>query len=347
MSSIEEHRKHFKTLETIRIPRILNVVAWMLGIGTTAVILFLAFAPWVQTTAGTGSVTALDPSDRLQDINALVDGRIEQWFVRDGSSVRGGDPIVKIVDNDPMLLERLKAKRNQIVAKRKAVISARDAVEVDLERTEGLYKKGLASRREFEQASIKAEQSRARVAEVEAELNRIDIEISRSSAQVVRAPRDGVVLTVNTGDAATLVKAGDVVATFIPDGAKRAVEIFIDGRDVALVSPGAKTRIQFEGWPAVQFSGWPSMAIGTFAGTVVSVDPSANTQGKFRVMLEEDEDAEHPWPEERFVRFGATARAWILLETVPVGFELWRQMNNFPPALPAESSAVPAGISGA
>ena len=77
MPSIEEHRKHFKTLESIRVPRVLSVVAWMLVIGTTAVVLFLAFAPWVQTTAGTGSVTALDPGDRLQEINALVDGRIE------------------------------------------------------------------------------------------------------------------------------------------------------------------------------------------------------------------------------------------------------------------------------
>jgi len=245
------------------------------------------------------------------------------------------------------LLERLKSEREQVVAKRDATISARNAAQIDLDRTKDLFEKGLASRREYEQALIKVEQLRAQVAEATAELNRIDINISRSSAQVVRAPRDGVVLMVNAGDAATLVKAGDVVATFIPDDVDRAIEIFIDGRDVALVRPGAKARIQFEGWPAVQFSGWPSIAIGTFAGKVVSVDPSANAQGKFRVMLVEDEDAEHPWPEEWFVRFGATVRAWIILETVPVGFELWRQMNNFPPALPADSAAAPGGGGGA
>jgi len=27
-------------------------------------------------------------------------------------------------------------------------------------------------------------------------------------------------------------------------------------------------------------------------------------------------------------------QAWVLLETVPVGFEIWRQLNNFPPELP-------------
>ncbi|HBS34813.1 MAG TPA: RND transporter, partial [Parvularcula sp.] len=104
-----------------------------------------------------------------------------------------------------------------------------------------------------------------RVAEVEAELNRADVNISRQSAQIVRAPRDGVILRVNAGDAATFVDAGQEVASFVPAGVARAVEIFIDGRDVALVKPGAKARLQFEGWPAVQFSGWPSVAIGTFA----------------------------------------------------------------------------------
>ena len=49
------------------------------------------------------------------------------------------------------------------------------------------------------------------------------------------------------------------------------MEIFIDGRDVALVRPGDQARIQFEGWPAVQFSGWPSVAVGTFGGRVTTI----------------------------------------------------------------------------
>ena len=37
--------------------------------------------------------------------------------------------------------------------------------------------------------------------------------------------------------------------------------------------------------------------------------------------------------------FGAAVQAWVLLETVPVGYEIWRQLNNFPPELPAEESS--------
>ena len=122
------------------------------------------------------------------------------------------------------------------------------------------------------------------------------------------------------------------------------MELFIDGRDVALVRPGAKVRLQFEGWPMVQFSGWPNLAVGTFGGEVYAVDPSAQANGRFRVLVTEDPNAEHAWPEERFVRFGSNARGWVLLDTVPVGFELWRQMNNFPPQLPTgQAASAPAG----
>ena len=51
----------------------------------------------------------------------------------------------------------------------------------------------------------------------------------------------------NAEAATTLINTGDPVATFVPDNAERAVQIDINGRDVALVTPGAKARLQFEG----------------------------------------------------------------------------------------------------
>jgi multidrug efflux pump subunit AcrA (membrane-fusion protein) len=41
---------------------------------------------------------------------------VERWFVRDGDRVRRGDPIARIVDNDPNLLARLAAERAQVLA---------------------------------------------------------------------------------------------------------------------------------------------------------------------------------------------------------------------------------------
>ncbi len=99
-------------------------------------------------------------------------------------------------------------------------------------------------------------------------------------------------------------------------------------------------RLQFEGWPAVQFSGWPSVAVGTFGGTVAFVDPSDDGTGDFRVVVVPDED-EEAWPDSRFLRQGTRAKGWVLLEEVSIGFELWRQVNGFPPAFEHEPGTYP------
>ena len=338
----ERHIQYFETLNAQRVPRVMRVIGWMLAIGLAAITAFLTFTPWVQTTVGFGTVTALNPNDRLQEVNALVSGRVQEWYVRDGSHVAVGDPIVRIADNDPQLLERLTAERSQVVAKLAAAESAVSTAEIDMNRMRDLFDKGLAARREYEQARIRVEELRSRVAEAAAELSRVDVNLSRQSVQIVRAPRDGVILRVNAADTATFVSTGDVVATFVPDNVERAVEIFIDGRDVALVQEGVEVRLQFEGWPAVQFSGWPSLAVGTFHGLVTAVDPSAQTNGRFRVLVVEDTEAETRWPDQRFVRFGSNARGWILLDTVPAGYEVWRRLNNFPPNLPGQPATASA-----
>lgn len=338
MPDREQIQDYFTTLRAQRIPRVMPVVSWIIIVTLACTIVFMIFVPWVQTTSGFGTVTALNPNDRLQEVNALVSGRIQEWYVRDGMHVQVGDPIVRIADIDPQYIERLKAERGQVIAKLEASKAAQRTAEIDMKRTNDLFDDGLASRREYEQARIRVEELRSRVAEAAAELTRVDVNLSRQSVQIVRAPRNGVILRVNAGDAATFVNAGDIVATFVPDSVERAVEIFVDGRDVALVQRGDPVRLQFEGWPAVQFSGWPSMAVGTFSGLVTAVDPSAHQSGRFRVLVVEDPDATGPWPGERFVRFGSGARGWVLLETVPVGYEIWRLLNNFPPNLPDSGS---------
>lgn len=333
-----EHISHFTTLAETKTPHIFRVVSLLLVLAIGGIIAFLIYAPWVQTTGGAGVVTALNPNDRQQNFNALVSGRIDEWFVRDGSVVKQGDPIVRIVDNDPRLIERLEAERGQVAVQLQAAQAGMQTAILDLNRMKELYEGGLAARRDFEQAQIRVEDFRGRMAAAAANLNRVDVNLSRQSAQILSAPRDGVILSVNGGDAATFVSAGDILATFVPEAPERVVEIFVDGRDIALIQQGANARIQFEGWPAVQFSGWPSVAVGTFEGRVTAIDPSAQANGRFRVLISENPDAAIPWPDERYVRFGASVRAWVLLETVPVGYELWRQLNNFPPALPKVNS---------
>ncbi|MCR9179557.1 HlyD family secretion protein [Erythrobacter sanguineus] len=334
MTSVPKTSHRFTALESIKIPRVMRAIFFMLLIAFLSALVFLIYAPWVQTATGRGAVNTLNPNERKQDINALVPGRIEEWYVRDGSAIKQGDPIVRIADIDPQLIQRLQAERQQVELQLQAARSALATARLDERRARELFEAGLAARRDYEQAQIRIAEMEGRVAAAQANLNRADVNLSRQSVQIVRAPRDGFIQSLNAGDAATYINAGDVLATFVPDNAERVVEIFIDGRDVALVKRGDKARIMFEGWPAVQFSGWPSVAVGTFGGVVVAVDQSAQPNGRFRVLIAEDKTDAHPWPEERFVRFGAKAQAWVLLETVPVGYEIWRQLNNFPPELP-------------
>ncbi len=114
-----------------------------------------------------------------------------------------------------------------------------------------------------------------------------------------------------------------------PEQVERAVELLIDGRDVPLLRPGRPVRLEFEGWPAIQFSGWPSVAYGFFDGRIRTIDPNANAQGLFRILVE-PMPGKPAWPERRFVRLGGKVQGWVQGETVTVGYELWRQLNDFP-----------------
>jgi hypothetical protein len=307
----------------------------------------LALMPWVQTTTGPGRVTTLDPRDRVQNISAMVSGRIAEWYVSDASTVKAGDPLVRIVDVDDELVARLDA---QLQAARRKLEAARDATRtagLDLVRRESLFADGLASRLDLEQASIRVQQLRITEEQAQGEVNDAEVNLSRQGSQLVVAPRDGTIMHVEAGDVATMVSAGQALATFMPAGTERVVEIYLEGRDIGLVHPGRKARLQFDGWPAFQFSGLPEFAVGTFAAEVVFVEPNARVDGSFRVLLAEDKleagcfgvdmrpglnvAGNCGWPPESFVRLGASVQGWVLLETVPLGYELWRRMNNFPP----------------
>jgi multidrug efflux pump subunit AcrA (membrane-fusion protein) len=324
-----EQMAQFKTLQALRTPRILRAIGVMLAVGIALSLVALIYVPWVQTAAGTGAVTALDPRDRVQNVNALVSGRIDAWYVTDGTIVKRGDPIARIVDNDPQLLDRLRAERAQKLAEIDAAQLAARTAALDVERTGSLFREGLAARRDYEVAQIKVADYRAKIAQSRAAITKVDVDLSRQSAQIVRAPRDGRIMRINAGDSATLVKQGDVLATFAPEESGRLVELYVDGRDVPLIRPGRRVRLEFEGWPAIQFSGWPSIAQGMFDGRVRAIDLSASDNGLFRLLVEPAPDRA-PWPREPYVRLGAKVRGWVLMDTVSAGFELWRQLNDFP-----------------
>ncbi|KUR70946.1 RND transporter [Novosphingobium fuchskuhlense] len=329
----------------MKAPRVAVITAWMVALGITAAALVMAFVPWVQTANGDGMVVALDPDDRTADVSSLVSGRITEWYVKDGEQVAAGQPIARVVDLDPEYLTRLAAERAQIEAEIAAVTQSRATAQLDVNRTAALFREGLIARRDYELAQIKVAEGGAKLAESRAKLQRIDVQLARQSSQVVRAPRAGRIQAVNAGLSGSVVSPGSILATVAPETAERAVALYIDGRDIALVRPGRHVRLEFEGWPAIQFSGWPSVAQGIFDGRVRAVDPTSGSGGLFRVLVEPD-PAKKPWPDLRFTRLGARVRGWIQMETVKVGYELWRQLNDFPLEFSKEIKASIGGKDG-
>lgn len=192
----------------------------------------------------------------------------------------------------------------------------------------------IASDQQAKIESIKSsrEDARSKAALAEKELNEATTKLERQKTQVVNAPRSGTVLRVYAASTADFMSQGMPLIELIPDTDELAVELWVRGIDAPLISPGREVRLQFEGWPAVQFAGWPSVAVGTFGGEVLFVDAQGNQDGRFRVLVLPDPDDE-PWPDRRYLRQGVRANGWLLLDTVSLGYEVWRNLNAFPPSV--------------
>lgn len=336
---------NIETLPSLSVPKLHRVVSGIIIFLVLSAGLVLYFTPWIQTAYGTGMVDSLDPKDRTQPINALVDGQVKQWHVREGQQIKAGDPIVTLIDIDAQRLEKLQSQLSAANLAKEANETALQNAENNLARQRALQEQGLVSTKEVEKAQITVQELRAKVAASVSDINSVSMTLSRQSTQTKKAPVDGTVVRLLSGGVSTYVNSGDILGQFIPADAKRSVRVTVRGLDAPLVKPGAKARLQFEGWPVFQFSGWPGAAIGTFGGEVVYVEPVANSTGDFNVWIRPDEN-DVPWPAESSARLGSRVKAWVLLEEVRLGYEMWRQLNNFPP-LPTEQPQTMGGTSSA
>lgn len=186
------------------------------------------------------------------------------------------------------------------------------------------------------------EEARSKAAVAEKELTESLTRIERQKTQIVASPRTGYVLRIHAASSVDFLSQGDPLIELIPDIDVLAAELWVSGNDAPLITPGRKVRLQFEGWPAVQFAGWPSVAVGTFGGTVKVIDRQGSSDGRFRLLVVPDED-DAPWPDRRYLRQGARANGWVLLDSVRLGHEIWRQLNAFPPSVRIAPDAEPGG----
>jgi multidrug efflux pump subunit AcrA (membrane-fusion protein) len=150
----------------------------------------------------------------------------------------------------------------------------------------------------------------------------------RNGMYYIVAPQSGQIVQARNTGIGEIVKDGDMLVHIVPDQIEYAVEMYIRPVDLPLVSPGQKVRFLFDGFPAIVFSGWPEASYGTYQGIVSAVESDVSTNGKFKIVVRED-TAYRKWPLQ--LRMGTGANGIALLKNVQLWYELWRNINSFPP----------------
>lgn len=150
----------------------------------------------------------------------------------------------------------------------------------------------------------------------------------RQGLYFITAPQDGQIVKARLAGIGEVIKEGEMIVEIVPTDIDFAVEVFVRPVDLPLVAIGQNVQFLFDGFPAIVFSGWPQSSFGTFSGKVVAVESSVSENGKFRVLVIEDGRTK-PWP--KALRVGTGAQGILLLKDVPVWYELWRNINGFPP----------------
>ncbi|CAN5126553.1 biotin/lipoyl-binding protein [soil metagenome] len=390
------------SLRALRTPQAGKILAkWLLAFGL--VFLIFLFLPWQQNIRGNGKVTALNPMNRPQTVEAVIAGQIRKWHLREGQHVNKGDTIVTISEVkekylDPELLVRMqeqidakqsslsskdqkaKALKRQINALRVGMQNKIDQTKAKLDaekfrlrnaenqfqRNKKLFEAGNIPLTKFQDIEYKFQSSQADYTNAQIELDRVEAEyldkiskaesdLSNTLAEIfdgqgdlakyrndfsntrirtnqyqILAPQEGTMVKAMKAGLGETIKEGDAVCTIMPIATDIAVEMYVRAMDVPLLSRGRSVRIQFDGWPALQFSGWPSVSVGTFGGTVEVIDFVNSKAGEFRVLVVPDKE-DQKWPKQ--LRNGSGIKGWVMLDDVPVWYEMWRQLNGFPPSL--------------
>jgi adhesin transport system membrane fusion protein len=168
--------------------------------------------------------------------------------------------------------------------------------------------------------------------DTEAAINKIQNQYNsyevRTSLYYILAPQDGYVTQARQTGLGETIKEGAEIVSIMPSKYDLAIQMYIKPLDLPLFEKGQKVMIQFDGWPAIIFSGWPGVSFGTFEGKVLAMDNFTSDNQLYRVLVIPSPGSPN-WPEQ--LRVGAGVKTITLLKNVSVWYEIWRQINGFPP----------------
>lgn len=151
---------------------------------------------------------------------------------------------------------------------------------------------------------------------------------ARQGLYFVIASQDGQVVQLNKAGIGEILKDGESIGVIVPEKVDYAVEVYIKPVDLPLVKEGQRVMCIFDGFPAIVFSGWPNSSYGTFAGKVIAIENNISANGMFKALVIQDKN-EKQWPPK--IKMGTGVQGIAILNDVPIWYELWRNINGFPP----------------
>ncbi len=237
----------------------------------------------------------------------------------------GLKPVTSVEEKRLKLQEaqaKLISQENKLLASKNEVINAE--IEINRVRAEYTDKISKAQSDKFTAESNQFD-TEAQVTKLQNQYTNYEI---RNQLYFILAPQSGFINKALRAGVGETFKEGEQLVGIMPADYEMAVETFVKPIDLPLIHLGEKVRIQFDGWPVIIFSGWPNVSYGTYGGEVVAIETFISSNGKYRILVAPDPD-DHAWPED--LRVGSGANTLALLEDVPIWFELWRQLNGFPP----------------
>ncbi|WP_053992841.1 HlyD family secretion protein [Mangrovimonas sp. TPBH4] len=217
---------------------------------------------------------------------------------------------------------KLISQENKWLASKNEVINS----ELNISTIQATYGDKLAkAQSDLFSAESNALDTEAQVSKLE---NSLANYVKRNSLQFITAPQDGYINKAIKSGIGETFKEGEPLVGIMPANYELAVEMYVKPIDLPLLHKGEHVQVEFEGWPAIVFSGWPNVSYGTYGAQIVAIENFASQNGMYRVLITRDPDY-GPWPEA--LRVGSGAKTIALLEDVPIWFEIWRQINSFPP----------------
>lgn len=150
----------------------------------------------------------------------------------------------------------------------------------------------------------------------------------RKGLYYILATQDGQITQLTKAGIGEIVKDAETIGIIVPKKIDYIAEIYVKPVDLPLIRENQKVMLTFDGFPAIVFSGWPTSSYGTFKGRIIAVESNISANGMFKALVIQDKN-DKPWPPK--IMMGTGVQGIAILNDVPIWYEIWRNINGFPP----------------